>query len=152
MPKIYLLSRTLDPILGIFTGLLAYKLHETNPRSAPAEGHTLGALLGWRWQLSKDRRAERERLELGGDAGESAAGSASAAAAGVSGAGSVPASGSGAKGSVIQALGAAGQGPAQAPATGKSGGEDEMWEKMRRELEADGREQSVGGGKGLPRK
>lgn len=148
MPKIYLLSRTLDPILGIFTGLLAYKLHETNPRSAPAEGHTLGALLGWRWQLSKDRRAERERLEA---AGASAA-SVSAAAAGVSGAGSGPGSGSGVKGSVIQAMGAAGQGPAQAPTAGKSGAEDEMWEKMRRELEADGQERSGTAGKGLSRK
>ncbi|EIW65825.1 hypothetical protein TREMEDRAFT_35791 [Tremella mesenterica DSM 1558] len=49
MPKIYLLSRTLDPILGIFTGLLAYHLHESNPRSAPPPGHTLRELVRWKW-------------------------------------------------------------------------------------------------------
>ena len=107
MPKIYLLSRTLDPILGIFTGLLAYKLHETNPRSAPAEGHTLGALLSWRWQLGKDRRAERELLEAG---------------SGVAG--------------VNHAAGATIAGTARQGTKGTGqGGEDEVWERMRRELE-----------------
>jgi hypothetical protein len=80
-PRTYLLSRGLDPVLGVFTGLLAYRLHETNPRSAPPEGHTLLALAGWRWGVAKERRVEREaahaetetraqQSESGGQAGE----------------------------------------------------------------------------------
>jgi hypothetical protein len=60
MPKTYLLSRTLDPLLGAFTGLLAYYLHETNPRSAPPPGHTLRELASWKWESSKQARAARE--------------------------------------------------------------------------------------------
>lgn len=57
MPKVYLLSRTLDPLLGLFTGLLAYHLHETNPRSSPPVGHTLRELLAWKWGAARERRA-----------------------------------------------------------------------------------------------
>ncbi|KAG2356200.1 hypothetical protein BDR07DRAFT_470086 [Suillus spraguei] len=35
MPTPVLLSRGIDPVLGIFTGCFAYYLHETNPRTAP---------------------------------------------------------------------------------------------------------------------
>jgi hypothetical protein len=59
-PKVYLLSRTLDPILGVFTGLLAYQLHETNPRSAPPPGHTLRELLSWQWGETQKRKGQRE--------------------------------------------------------------------------------------------
>jgi hypothetical protein len=65
MPKVYLLSRTLDPILAVFTGLLAYHLHETNPRSAPPPGHTLRELASWQWGEMRVRRLERERGEEG---------------------------------------------------------------------------------------
>ncbi|WVN87833.1 uncharacterized protein L203_103028 [Cryptococcus depauperatus CBS 7841] len=45
----YLLSRTLDPVLAIFTGVFAYYLNETNPRTAPPPGHTLRELVSWKW-------------------------------------------------------------------------------------------------------
>jgi hypothetical protein len=59
MPKTYLLSRTLDPLLGVFTGFLAYYLHETNPRTAPPPGHSLRDLLGWQWDRTQQHRAQR---------------------------------------------------------------------------------------------
>jgi len=58
----YLLSRTLDPLLGVFTGILAYHLHETNPRSAPPPGHTLRELIGWQWGINRDAREARSKL------------------------------------------------------------------------------------------
>ena len=60
MPKVYLLSRTLDPMLGLFTGLLAYYLHETNPRSAPPPGHSLRELVSWKWGVTRERRAMKD--------------------------------------------------------------------------------------------
>ncbi|WWC63815.1 uncharacterized protein I303_106420 [Kwoniella dejecticola CBS 10117] len=65
MAKTYLLSRTLDPILGIFTGLLAFHLNETNPRSAPLPGHTLRELIAWKWNDSKQLRQAREKEDDG---------------------------------------------------------------------------------------
>ncbi|KAL7421033.1 hypothetical protein Q5752_003917 [Cryptotrichosporon argae] len=70
MAKHYLLSRALDPLLGVFTGLLAYHLHETNPRSAPAPGHTLRELAVWHWAVRGDARRVREadaEREAGGE-------------------------------------------------------------------------------------
>ena len=64
MPRVYLLSRTLDPLLGIFTGLLAYRLHETNPRSAPPPGHTLQELVRWQWAEMRRSREMREMREM----------------------------------------------------------------------------------------
>ena len=69
MPRIYLLSRILDPLLGIFTGLLAYHLHENNPRSAPPSGHTLQELVRWQWAEFRRTRGIRDALAEG-DAGE----------------------------------------------------------------------------------
>ena len=54
------LLRTLDPLLGVFTGALAYYLHEANPRSAPAPGESLSELT--RWKLAKWRREREEKL------------------------------------------------------------------------------------------
>jgi hypothetical protein len=54
MPRNYLLSRTVDPLLGVFTGFLAYYLHETNPRTAPPPGHTLKDLVSW--QIGENKR------------------------------------------------------------------------------------------------
>ncbi|TFK54786.1 hypothetical protein OE88DRAFT_1653275 [Heliocybe sulcata] len=56
MPPV-LLSRGLDPVLGVFTGVLAYYLYETHPRTAPPPDQRLQKLV--RWKLSKWRR-ERE--------------------------------------------------------------------------------------------
>ncbi|TYJ59101.1 hypothetical protein B9479_000090 [Cryptococcus floricola] len=63
-PRTYLLSRTLDPLLGAFTGVFAYYLNETNPRTAPPPGHTLKELVSWRWTESKQLREAREKEEL----------------------------------------------------------------------------------------
>lgn len=59
MPRSYLLSRTLDPLLGVFTGFLAYYLHETNPRTAPPQGHTLKELVQWQ-AADNERRREAQ--------------------------------------------------------------------------------------------
>ena len=44
------LCRTLDPILGVATGVFAYYLHETHPRTALPEESRLLALLQWKRQ------------------------------------------------------------------------------------------------------
>ncbi|KAI0748132.1 hypothetical protein C8Q80DRAFT_1170311 [Daedaleopsis nitida] len=54
-----LLSRTLDPILGVFTGMFAYYLYETHPRTAMPETLRLFSLLRWkrgRWQQERERK------------------------------------------------------------------------------------------------
>ncbi|KAF8447743.1 hypothetical protein L210DRAFT_3441230 [Boletus edulis BED1] len=53
-----LLSRTIDPLLGVFTGCLAYYLYETNPRTALPPDQRLGALL--QWKLAKRQRETRD--------------------------------------------------------------------------------------------
>lgn len=70
MPPKYLLSRTLDPLLGVFTGFLAYYLHETNPRTAPPPGHTLGDLLHWQWDQSAKRREAKVAASHASDTAE----------------------------------------------------------------------------------
>ncbi|CCM04606.1 uncharacterized protein FIBRA_06788 [Fibroporia radiculosa] len=60
-----LLSRTLDPILGVFTGVFAYYLYEINPRSGIAQGDRLSELTAWRW--AKWRNERRNKLSEGGE-------------------------------------------------------------------------------------
>jgi hypothetical protein len=55
-----LLPRHLDPILGIATGVLAYHLHESNPRTAPQQGDDLRSLV--RWKQSKTRQNELDDM------------------------------------------------------------------------------------------
>ena len=105
MRKVYLLSKTLDPILGTFTGLLAYCLSETNPRSNIQQGHTLQELIPWQWGVWK---AERQRVQGVQGSGLSGMDRAVGAGAGVTGA---------------------------SGGTVKDGAEDVDWEKLRRELE-----------------
>ncbi|KAK7693493.1 hypothetical protein QCA50_003061 [Cerrena zonata] len=52
-----LLSRTLDPVLGVCTGIFAYYLYESHPRTALPEQDRLLPLL--KWKLEKGRK-ERE--------------------------------------------------------------------------------------------
>lgn len=67
MPKVYLLSRTLDPVLAVFTGIFAYHLSENNPRSNIQPGHTLRELIPWQWnQWRADRRAREIGQETAG--------------------------------------------------------------------------------------
>ncbi|KAG8980073.1 hypothetical protein FRB93_009679 [Tulasnella sp. JGI-2019a] len=56
----HLISKRLDPVLAVFTGILTFQLHETNPRTAPPSGETLPELLKWkydRWQLARHGNA-----------------------------------------------------------------------------------------------
>ncbi|KZT70143.1 hypothetical protein DAEQUDRAFT_725772 [Daedalea quercina L-15889] len=59
-----LLSRTLDPLLGVFTGVFAYYLYENSPRTALPEDQRLMALV--QWKRDKWRR-ERERKLMDGE-------------------------------------------------------------------------------------
>ncbi|KAG5727953.1 hypothetical protein E4T56_gene19350 [Termitomyces sp. T112] len=56
-----LLSRTLDPFLGIFTGFFAYYLHETHPRTALLPEERLFALLQWKWAQQQESRMKNLR-------------------------------------------------------------------------------------------
>ncbi|KAF5373875.1 hypothetical protein D9758_000630 [Tetrapyrgos nigripes] len=56
-----LLSRTLDPILGVFTGFLAYYMYETHPRNAIPPGETLLELT--RWKLEKRQQEGPKKPE-----------------------------------------------------------------------------------------
>ncbi|KAI0831314.1 hypothetical protein BC628DRAFT_1415833 [Trametes gibbosa] len=54
-----LLSRTLDPILGVFTGVLAYYLYESHPRTAMPEDLRLASLLRRKyvkWQKEREQK------------------------------------------------------------------------------------------------
>ncbi|PIL24004.1 hypothetical protein GSI_13755 [Ganoderma sinense ZZ0214-1] len=56
-----LLSRTLDPVLGVFTGVFAYYLYETHPRTALSEELRLTSLLWWKrekWQRERERKLQ----------------------------------------------------------------------------------------------
>ncbi|KAJ6596970.1 hypothetical protein DFH09DRAFT_1133268 [Mycena vulgaris] len=44
-----LLSRALDAGLGLITGIGAYYLHETHPRTGIPPQDRLSALLKWKW-------------------------------------------------------------------------------------------------------
>ncbi|KAF9265485.1 hypothetical protein L218DRAFT_860027, partial [Marasmius fiardii PR-910] len=39
----------IDPILGVFSGVLAYHLYETHPRSALPHDQTLRELIKWKY-------------------------------------------------------------------------------------------------------
>ncbi|THU87267.1 hypothetical protein K435DRAFT_866319 [Dendrothele bispora CBS 962.96] len=60
MPPV-LLSRTLDTFLGVFTGVLAYYLYETHPRTALPREETLLELI--RWKMEKGRQERERKLE-----------------------------------------------------------------------------------------
>ncbi|KAH9180652.1 hypothetical protein EDB89DRAFT_1807182, partial [Lactarius sanguifluus] len=49
-----------DPVLGIFTGALAYYLYETNPRTAPSPEEKLDSLIRWKVEKYRSTRSERE--------------------------------------------------------------------------------------------
>jgi hypothetical protein len=64
----YSLASTLDPLLGIFTGVFAYYLYETNPRTAPAPEQKLDALVRWKFEKYQANRAQRHSAGTGSDA------------------------------------------------------------------------------------
>ncbi|KAI0082627.1 hypothetical protein K474DRAFT_1702624 [Panus rudis PR-1116 ss-1] len=55
-----LLSKALDPLLGVFTGVFAYYLYENHPRTAPPDGERLIDLARWKWE--KRRREQASHL------------------------------------------------------------------------------------------
>jgi len=54
--RVYLVSRRLDPVLGIASGLWAYYLYET--RLQRPVGHTLPELLRWKWDKRKQLQVQ----------------------------------------------------------------------------------------------
>ena len=55
-------------MLGVFTGGLAFYLHQTNPRTAPPESETLQELLQWkRKKMAAERAKKFEETELDKD-------------------------------------------------------------------------------------
>ena len=48
-------------MLGLFTGVLAYYLHETNPRTAPPPDQRLHSLVEWKREKWRREREEKER-------------------------------------------------------------------------------------------
>ncbi|KAJ3989409.1 hypothetical protein F5890DRAFT_1451905 [Lentinula detonsa] len=51
-----ILYRGLDPVLGVFTGFLAYYLHENHPRTALPQEQRLIELIRWKWSKWQDAR------------------------------------------------------------------------------------------------
>lgn len=49
----------LDPFLGVFTGLFAYYLYETHPRTAIPPDQRLAVLIQWKITNYQRQRAER---------------------------------------------------------------------------------------------
>ncbi|KAI0283007.1 hypothetical protein BGY98DRAFT_1058333 [Russula aff. rugulosa BPL654] len=66
MPPV-LLSRALDPLLGIFTGALAFYLYEINPRTAPEPEQRLENLVRWKFDKYQASRAKRDSEGAGSD-------------------------------------------------------------------------------------
>ena len=57
--------RSVDAALGVFTGVLAYYLHETNPRTAPLTGETLTELVRWkRAKRAAQQQADDSEAEM----------------------------------------------------------------------------------------
>ncbi len=54
----------LDPVLGVFTGVLAYHLYENNPRTAPPEGNRLFELIKWKRDKSRQEKETHENNEI----------------------------------------------------------------------------------------
>ena len=56
--------RTLDPFLGIFTGVFAYYLAENHPRTGFTPEERLRPLVQWKWAQYKSKRDKQlEGLE-----------------------------------------------------------------------------------------
>lgn len=55
----YSFASALDPLLGIFTGALAFYLYEINPRTAPEPEQKLENLVRWKIEKYQASRANR---------------------------------------------------------------------------------------------
>jgi Non-classical export protein 1 len=49
----------LDPALGVFTGVLAFYLRQTNPKTALPPEETLSALVSWKVLAWKEERRRK---------------------------------------------------------------------------------------------
>ncbi len=55
--------RSLDPLLGVFTGVFAYYLYENNPRTAPPQQDRLQELITWKrakWTREQEEKLKKE--------------------------------------------------------------------------------------------
>lgn len=52
--------RALDPLLGVFTGVLAFQLRQNHPGTAPPDNERLSSLVGWKVGLWREQRRQRE--------------------------------------------------------------------------------------------
>jgi hypothetical protein len=64
----YAFASTLDPMLGIFTGVFAYYLYESNPRTAPIPEQKLDNLARWKIEKYKTSRAKGDSMAASSDA------------------------------------------------------------------------------------
>lgn len=55
--------RALDPLLGIFTGVLAFQLRQSNPKTAPPEDERLDYLVKWKYAQWKEKKQQRETAD-----------------------------------------------------------------------------------------
>lgn len=55
---ILMFPRGLDPLLGVFTGFLAYYLHENHPRTALQPEEKLSELLRWKYNKYQQERRD----------------------------------------------------------------------------------------------
>jgi hypothetical protein len=55
---ISMFPRGLDPLVGVFTGFLAYYLHETHPRTALHPEEKLSELLRWKYNKYQQKRRD----------------------------------------------------------------------------------------------
>lgn len=54
------LRRPLDTLLGVFSGILAYYLNETHPRTARPPEQKLLPLLRWKWAKYQEQRTKQQ--------------------------------------------------------------------------------------------
>ena len=52
--------RPLDTLLGVFSGILAYYLNETHPRTARPPEQQLLPLLRWKWAKYEEQRTKQQ--------------------------------------------------------------------------------------------
>ncbi|KAG8813789.1 hypothetical protein FRC17_001428 [Serendipita sp. 399] len=55
-----LLGRFWDPLLGVFTGVLAFQLRQNNPETAPPPNERLDHLLKWKYNRWIESRKEQQ--------------------------------------------------------------------------------------------
>ncbi|KAI5475747.1 Nce101 protein [Pseudohyphozyma bogoriensis] len=65
LPRVYLVSKRLDPVLGIASGIWAYYLYES--RVGRPQGHSLNELVGAKWTTWRQARANARVQTVGRD-------------------------------------------------------------------------------------